>query len=927
MARKNIPPPPPPRGSSSSGGGTATAAPSTSATPYYSLSEIDDDDSAAAGGGVGGGAPLPEDDATEISDVDSILEMAKRLDAASVISDPSFIEGPAHHHQHPSRGAYRMDEIASESDEEESSNSSSEDDSSSDDSDSSSSSSGEEDGRENHHRRHHRGRYDYKHGGSKGSRSTHSDRRRHNQRKHTSSDNEGMMRSHRGSGSGGGRSDRRRRNHRQQQQQQHSPSMPSQPYYDNSYDSRGQQQQQQHNMMSYQGGGERKYSPPRGVGATAIDPMMMYTTTINNNNNNIPKKQSRGSREDPNQRFSSTTTTKNSAAASSYENQTAYEKRQKQERYYDREEATESVKRRRTKMIVIPLVVIVIIGVVIAVAVAVGGKGGGGESGNTKDLQENNDNINAFQPIPVPTTSPTYFGLYQCPYGKSGLTATKGCLGFIECSAIGTAVGEIQYCSSGTLYDVKSGVCDFAENVSCSTNLPTQEEIAASQQGASPTTPVNTPPTTDVVGVVPPPQNSPSITVGPMITSDHKLLFEGVTNPGQMNNNAMNTIAKNLEAYLNIFYSARVIDAYNDDDYILESISNVTIGVVAKNFVFVQSNRRNLRHLQTVAIKANGLTMTYQQTTKYDTIDSSITVGTIVRHPYQERYQERIVSYLKAVDPETFSTLTRALFVEGPAPQPQPSPVPVTNPPPPTRKPTSAPTKQSNNPPPAVLQTNPPSKAPVTPPPAAATVPGTSGSYTIQGFIFFDENMNGKFDYDIEKPFQGVWVNLKLCTPKENGNDWVNTGASEAQGMYKFENVEEGEYFIEFFKPSPGDNYNFTLPQVAGTDGSVLDSDVIGMTPHGGKTACFTVGPGFDSNKYFNAGYKLKPTAAPTVAPSNSPTQSPIDISYYCADVTTTSAGNQNFNFLGCQIRCGNGFSECPGNTRCVFADMCIEPV
>jgi len=950
MARKNAPPPPPPpRGGdrSSSSGGTTTA-PSTSSTntpPYYSLSDIDDDYS--------GAFLTPDDDTTEISDADSILEMAKRLDAASVISDPSFIEGPStttttaggggggggshyYNHQHPSRGAYRMDEIASESDEDEDeSSSSSSSSSSSDDSDSSSSSSGVDD--RYHH--HYRGRYDSKHGGSKGSRRRRrqSDDRRYNQRKHTNGDNDGMRSSH--------RDDRRRmkqqqRNlHReqQQQQQQHSSFMPSQPYFDNSYDSRLQQQHQQQNNISYQGGGESKYSPPRGVGATAIDPMM-YTTTINNKNNinNIPKKkQSRGPREDPNQRFSSTTN-KNSAAAaaasSSYENQEAYDKRQKQERYYDREEVPESVKRRRTKMIVIPIVVIVIIGIVVAVAVVVGKGGGSG-------IQENNDNSNAFQPIPVPTTSPTYVGLYHCPYGKSGPTATKGCLGFVECSAIGTAVGEIQLCSSGTLYDVKSGICDFAEKVSCSTNMPTQEDmITASQQEVSPTTDVveeiitdsqqEVSPTTDVVGVVPPPQNKPSITVGPVITSDLKLLFEGVTNPGQMNNNVMNSISKDLEAYLNIFYSPRVIDAYNDGDYVLESVGNVTIEVVAETFVFEQSSRRNLRHLQNVTAEANGLTMTYQQTTKYDTIDSSITVDTIVRHPYEDAYQERIVSYLQAVDPDTFSTLVRALFVEDdvdgqPAPQPQPAPVPVINSPTPTRKPTIVPTKQSSPPPPPVPNTNALSNAPITPP-----VSGTAESYMIQGFIFFDENENGIFDYDVEKPFQAVWANLKLCTPEENGNDWVNTGASEAQGLYKFEKVEDGEYFIEFFKPSPGDDYNFTLPQVAGADDSVLDSDVIGMTPHGGMTACFTVGPGFDSEKYFNAGYKLKPTSAPTAAASKSPTQSPIDISMYCAEVTTTSAGIQTFNFLGCQIRCGNGFDECPGNTRCEFADVCIlEPV
>jgi len=868
--------------------------------------------------------------------------MAKRLDAASVISDPTFIEGPHNSYDggHPSRGAYRMDDIASEE------SSSGDDSSSSSSEDSSSSSDGDY---------HHRERYEYKnhhhHGGGSRNREN---RRRYNTKSRNHPD-EGL-RSHRDRGNGNGRSsDRRRREHhrqrndtRQQQQQPSSSSMPSQPYYDNTYDSRGHQPQQKHNM-SYPGaggggGGERKYSPPRG-GATAavpiIDPIMYASNT-----NDIPNKKARGGfREDPitNKRSSNNNNNNNKNSHEKQGVAEAYEKKQNQERYYDSREETESAKRRRTKMILIPSVVILIIGVVVAIAMVMG-KGSGDD--NVDNFQDENDNISAFQPIPFPTTSPTYFGLYQCPIGKSGPTVTKGCLGFIQCSVQGTAMGPIQYCSSGTLYDVTKGVCDFAENVSCSTNLPTQEEFAAGNTSPTATAVAgNTPPTVITpttssgggVSVVSPPptavqqqqQKPPSITVGPITTSDHKLLFEGVINPGQLDNSAMNRIAKNLESYLNIFYSARVINAYNDGDYVLESIGNVTIGVVASKFEFVKNSnrRRNLlrRDLQTAA---NGFAMIYQQTTKYDTIDSAITVEAILRRPYQERYQDRIVSYLKASDPGIFSSLTRATFDEGdvggqPAPQEQPVPVPSLLSP--TRKPTIAPTSKVVSPP--VPETNPPTKVPTTPPPVAATVPDSSGSYTIQGFMFFDENQNGIFEYDSERIFPGVWANLRLCTPKEDGNDWVKTGASEAQGLYQFDDVKENEYFVEFFRPPPGDDYNFTIPQVSGDDDSVFDSDVVGFTKNGGKTDCFTVGPGFDSNKFINAGFKLKPTPPPSPSPSKSPSQSPIDVSFYCADVTTTSTGEQNLNFFGCNIRCGNGFDECPGSLLCERADECIEPV
>ena len=818
------------------------------------------------------------DDNTEIDDNDSILEMAKRLDAASVISDPSFIEGPHTKHDnydnnygHPSRGAYRMDDIASEEEEDsssisscgESSSTSSEDTLSSDDNDD---------------YQNHRERYEYdkqrnKHRGSGGRKREGGRNRRYNHH----------HRSHQQRRVSGDRSDRRRRrdhrrnNHRQQQPPQQQP---SQPYYDG-YDhhKRGLNQQQHNNNIPYQGGHERKYSPTPPTTARGVDPMMMSS---------IPsKKQSRGGYRDD----------LNNDRYDTQEVVAEYEKKQKHEKYHDGEDG-ESVKRSRTKMILIPLIVILIIGAVVAVAVVIG-KGGDDDTSLSQDL--NNDNT-AFQPIPVPTTSPTYFGLYQCQFGKSGPTPTKGCLGFVQCSALGTATGPIQYCSSGTLYDVRSGVCDFADNVSCATSLPTTEEIAAFTPQTA------TPPTPSVTGVVPPLQKPPSITVGPITTRDHKLLFRGFTNPGQMDNNVLNRMVKNVESYLNIFYSARVISAYNNDDYVLDSIGNVTIQLTANKFEFVQNN--NGRSLRRQLQANNGFSMIYQQTTKYDTINSAITAETIVSHPYQDRYQDRIVSYLKASDP-VFSSLTGAIFVEDDVGS-QPAPVPVISTPLPTRKPTNAPTEVS------VIQpaaTDSPTGSPV-----------ASETYTIQGITFFDENNNGKFEYDVETTFK-VWATLKLCNVEEGENDHVDTKSSGEQGLYTFVGVKEGEYYIDFFKPQPNNSYNFTIPQVAGDDDSELDSDVIELTRFGGKTACFTVGPGFDSSKLINAGYKLNPTPNPTTAPSKSPTQSPVDVSFFCADVTTTSDGSENYDFFGCQIRCGNGFSECPGSTECVFADDCVEPL
>lgn len=898
MGRNNKNPPPPPRGAGGGGsGGGSTATPSTTASPYYSLSEIDDDESNTAPSRTGGDDSTEITDADDNTDADSILEMAKRLDAASVISDPSFIEGPDNSFQHhPSRGAYRMDEIASESEEEDdddgsSSESSSDDDeSSSDDDDDSESSSSESYDSEQ--------RYGYTNNrqpnNGKGSGSDRNRGGRRYQHRHTTS-----------SHNSGGRNDNNRRRRKKQQQHRQQGAA----YYDNN---RSQHQQQQQQFNTYPGGdrGQRKYSPPRG-GATAA--AAAYNTTSST-------KHSRGSEQ--------RSTTRGGGGGERRSKTSSSQKKDQQRQQHDG--VKESPKQRRTKMIVIPIAVILIIVVVVVVAVVVGKGSGGGGATDT----QNNDNIKdtAFRPIPVPTVSPTYVGLYSCPYGKSGPTATKGCLGYVQCTALGTIIGEIQYCSTGTLYDVRSGVCDFAENVYCATKLPTQDEIVAAQPSSTSVSP----PTSGTVGVVPPPMNQPSITVGPITTYNHKLLFEGLTNPGQLNSNDMNSIATNVQDYNNIFYSARVINAYDDGDYILESIGNVTIGLTATKFEYVLNDRRvrrnlrnNFRHLQPVGIVANGLTMEYRQTTKYDTIDESIRPGTIVRYPYSGRYQDRIVGYLKAVDPDTFSKLTRVLYVEGdvvggiePVPQPQPAPVPVANPPqplPPTMKPTSALTPPPS-PPPAVPKTSPPTPAPVTPPPVAQAAPE---SYKVQGFVFFDADEDGIFDFsggEPEETFSGVWVNLRDC----DTGDWRQTEATEQQGLYSFAEVEEGEYFLEFFKPSPAEKYRPTILPAAGTDSSVLDSDLVGSTDTGGaRTYCFTVGPGFDSNQFFNAGFRLEPTPSPTPAPSKSPTLTPTNVSYYCAEVSTTSAGNQNFNFLGCQIRCGNGFDECPGNTRCVFADVC----
>jgi len=75
----------------------------------------------------------------------------------------------------------------------------------------------------------------------------------------------------------------------------------------------------------------------------------------------------------------------------------------------------------------------------------------------------------------------------------------------------------------------------------------------------------------------------------------------------------------------------------------------------------------------------------------------------------------------------------------------------------------------------------------------------------------------------------------------------MGTEQSNAFGQYQFLAVEEGEYYLEFFRPTQ--EYEFTVRN-AGGEGSALDSDV---DPSSGKTSCMAVGPGFDT--LTNAGF------------------------------------------------------------------------
>lgn len=160
----------------------------------------------------------------------------------------------------------------------------------------------------------------------------------------------------------------------------------------------------------------------------------------------------------------------------------------------------------------------------------------------------------------------------------------------------------------------------------------------------------------------------------------------------------------------------------------------------------------------------------------------------------------------------------------------------------------------------------------------------------------------------------GLFVNLREC---ENDR-WKATTTSSAIGQYQFTGVEEGEYYIDFFKPNPVDRYEFTLPQVAGADDDVaLDSDVVILDGTQGKSNCMVVTEGF--NKLINAGYLMEDTKAP-IAPTVSPVTKAPSVPRYCAFVDEET---NNFEFLGCSKPCTFSHDDCPDGMLCALTNAC----
>jgi hypothetical protein len=292
-------------------------------------------------------------------------------------------------------------------------------------------------------------------------------------------------------------------------------------------------------------------------------------------------------------------------------------------------------------------------------------------------------------------------------------------------------------------------------------------------------------------------------TVSPTDTFNHKLSFQGVLTIGDVA-----TFEQNLENYINIFFSSSRGDVLGKDlatlaanDPILNSITNAKVALTIKKFEW--SGVTRLRHLQ----ENVEVLVIYDQNTEYVTSDPSIKVGTVVRYPYEEQYEPSLIEYLKSTD-DVFGSLSSVNFLE-PGQSSSGSSQPSSETSAPAVSPSISPSVTSK------AETAAPSNTIETPAPGIETVTTalpdivtatSTSSYTaflafpeyatIKGLMWIDTNGNGLYETS-EPPAVGTYATLNKCDDK-----WVQTTDSNANGQYIFSGVEEGEYYIQFFRPS-----------------------------------------------------------------------------------------------------------------------------
>jgi hypothetical protein len=125
---------------------------------------------------------------------------------------------------------------------------------------------------------------------------------------------------------------------------------------------------------------------------------------------------------------------------------------------------------------------------------------------------------------------------------------------------------------------------------------------------------------------------------------------------------------------------------------------------------------------------------------------------------------------------------------------------------------------------------------------------------SIGGIVWIDNNRNGIKDKN-EKGLPWVTVDLFNCT-----GTWLGYTLSDADGNYRFSDLEEGEYKLQFSLIDNNAVYTFTIKD-AGNDDSV-DSDVEMINESAAVTDCIQLSEGTDLHNY-SAGVFLKGTLMP----------------------------------------------------------------
>ncbi|MBU2447491.1 MAG: CIA30 family protein [Bacteroidetes bacterium] len=112
--------------------------------------------------------------------------------------------------------------------------------------------------------------------------------------------------------------------------------------------------------------------------------------------------------------------------------------------------------------------------------------------------------------------------------------------------------------------------------------------------------------------------------------------------------------------------------------------------------------------------------------------------------------------------------------------------------------------------------------------------------------VWLDENKNGIQDFG-EVGVSGIVVKLFKCN-----DQFVAQTTTNGNGIYKFENIENGQYYVQFVLNS---DYVFTQKDQGSDDSK--DSDADRTT---GKTICTTLDPG-ENDMTWDAGIYLKPAS------------------------------------------------------------------